>query len=173
MFAPRKLLGSCSLCKQKLAVQYLHYYNIANLLWVPGDERRNSINKIDLWWLEWCENFVLWQASSGDYILWNTLGKCPSAALPKELWLSMFFAGHGHVRSSPVCLPTMVSLLHFLLSELCWKFLVFLIQEFLFQVGKATNLQIFFRTFWHTELRFVVRMQSCIWSHGLRSNIFF
>uniref|UniRef100_A0A0D9XZW9 MHD domain-containing protein n=1 Tax=Leersia perrieri TaxID=77586 RepID=A0A0D9XZW9_9ORYZ len=25
------------------------------------------------------------QASSGDYILWNTLGKCPSAALPKEL----------------------------------------------------------------------------------------
>ncbi|EEC69408.1 hypothetical protein OsI_38562 [Oryza sativa Indica Group] len=23
------------------------------------------------------------QASSGDYILWNTLGKCPSAALPK------------------------------------------------------------------------------------------
>uniref|UniRef100_A0A453K104 Uncharacterized protein n=1 Tax=Aegilops tauschii subsp. strangulata TaxID=200361 RepID=A0A453K104_AEGTS len=28
---------------------------------------------------------LLWQASSGDYILWNTLGKCPSAALPKEL----------------------------------------------------------------------------------------
>lgn len=25
------------------------------------------------------------QVSSGDYILWNTLGKCPSAALPKEL----------------------------------------------------------------------------------------
>ncbi|CAM0949909.1 unnamed protein product [Alopecurus aequalis] len=25
------------------------------------------------------------QASSGDYILWNTLGKCPTAALPKEL----------------------------------------------------------------------------------------
>ncbi|KAF0888207.1 hypothetical protein E2562_013663 [Oryza meyeriana var. granulata] len=25
------------------------------------------------------------QASSGYYILWNTLGKCPSAALPKEL----------------------------------------------------------------------------------------
>ncbi|KAL6623313.1 hypothetical protein ACP70R_033192 [Stipagrostis hirtigluma subsp. patula] len=25
------------------------------------------------------------QASSGDYILWNTLGRCPSAALPKEL----------------------------------------------------------------------------------------
>jgi len=25
------------------------------------------------------------QASSGDYILWNTLGKCPTAALPRDL----------------------------------------------------------------------------------------
>lgn len=32
------------------------------------------------------------QASSGDYILWNTLGKCPTAALPRELWLSAVFS---------------------------------------------------------------------------------
>lgn len=40
------------------------------------------------WQLTWCVFCSsLWQASSGDYILWNTLGKCPTAALPRELWL--------------------------------------------------------------------------------------
>lgn len=34
-------------------------------------------------WIQFLLSFVMQQVTSGDYILWNTLGKCPSAATKK------------------------------------------------------------------------------------------
>lgn len=41
------------------------------------------------------ETICSWKVISGDYILWNTLGKCPSAAMPK--WLK----SGGKTRADP------------------------------------------------------------------------
>lgn len=95
------------------------------------------------WQLTWCVFCSsLWQASSGDYILWNTLGKCPTAALPRELWLFSSIRRHHIFVPVFCCLYRLQSCPRCSSYQICdGKFLTFVFSSLLPR-RKSMNLQI-------------------------------